>query len=257
MNRAEGEDTPAQLKLTALRLADGMDIRPAALDRAWMETPGGRYAKRCLPLVIANQAGWELLNPAGFTAIWEGRDDLDAVKIWPDDAAHPFWVTSHFGLGIITWHIPYLFRTPHGYNLLVRGPANTPRDGISALEGLVETDWAIATFTMNWKFTRSHHSIRFEAGEPFAMLVPMRRGELEAFHPEEREAFSEPAIYESFQRFSASRRDFLAMLKASGSAVAPGWQRDYMLGRDVDGASAPGHQTKLHLLPFDSNPPRG
>jgi len=250
VNHTEGEGAPERLKLTALRLAEGMELRPAALDRAWMETPGGRFAKRCLPLVIANQAGWELLNPAGFTAIWEGRDDLEAVKIWPDGAAYPFWVTSHFGLGIVTWHIPYLFRTPRGYNLLVRGPANQPKDGIAALEGLVETDWAIATFTMNWKFTRAGHAVRFEAGEPFAMLVPTRRGELEAFTPEVRDIVSEPETFDAFQRFSKSRQDFLAMLKSSGAMASPGWQRDYMLGRDINGAPAPAHQTRLHLSPF-------
>jgi hypothetical protein len=35
---------------------------------------------------------------------------------------------SHFGSGILTWNVPYLFRTPPGYNLLVRGPANWPKD---------------------------------------------------------------------------------------------------------------------------------
>jgi len=141
VNYKRGASDSEQLELTALRLAEGMQIRPAALDRAWMETPGGRYAKRCLPLMMANQGGWELLNPSGFTAIWEGRDDLDAVKIWPDPQTHASWVVSHFGLGILTWHVPYLFRSPPGYNLLARGPANMPKDGISALEGLVETDW--------------------------------------------------------------------------------------------------------------------
>lgn len=250
MNRARDNRDPEQLEFVALRLAAGMEIRPAAVDRAWMETPGGRFAKRCLPLIIANQAGWELLNPSGFTTIWEGRDDLGAVKIWPDPGTNASWVTSHFGLGILTWHVPYLFRSPPGYNLLVRGPANMPKDGIAALEGLVETDWTVATFTMNWKFTRPGHAVRFEAGEPIAMLVPMRRGELEAFRPVLREAASEPAIFDAFQRFSASRQSFLVALKSPGAPVEPGWQRDYMLGRDVGGLPAPAHQTKLHLAPF-------
>jgi hypothetical protein len=64
--------------------------------------------------MIANRAGWELLNPSRFTAIWEGRDDIDAVKFWPDQASKACWVTSHFGLGILTWHVPYPFRSPGG-----------------------------------------------------------------------------------------------------------------------------------------------
>ena len=63
-------------------------------------------------------------------------------------------VSSNFGYGIVTWYLPYLFRTSPGYNLWVRGPVNSPKDGIVPLEGLVETDWAEATFTVNWKITR-------------------------------------------------------------------------------------------------------
>ncbi len=65
--------------------------------------------------------------------------------------------TSMFGHGILTFHIPFLVRTHPGYNLLVRGPANMPRDGVSPLEGIVETDWAVATFTMSWQLTLSGH----------------------------------------------------------------------------------------------------
>ena len=52
-----------------------------------------------------------------------------------------------------------------------------------ALEGLVETDWAVATFTMNWKLTVPRRLIRFEPDDPICMLVPQRRGELESFEP--------------------------------------------------------------------------
>ena len=93
-------------------------------------------------------------------------------------------VGTMFGYGVLTWTIPYLFRTDPGWNLLARGPANLPQDGVSALEGLVETDWATATFTMNWKMTRPGLPVRFEAGEPFCQIVPQRRHELEAFRPQ-------------------------------------------------------------------------
>ena len=252
MNAGEQTRAVKAPELVAIRLSEGMPLRPAPVDRTWMETPAGRFAKRCLPLLIANQAGWELLNPIGFSAIWQGSDDLSAVTIWPDAPVQPFWVTSHFGSGIVTWHVPYLFRTPHGYNLLVRGPANLPKDGINALEGIVETDWTPATFTMNWKFTRPNHALRFEAGEPIALVVPMRRGELESFRPVLREAASDPSTFADFQRFSASRLEFLRSLKIPGSsAQLAGWQRDYMLGRHVDGSVMPEHQTKLRLTPFD------
>ena len=49
------------------------------------------------------------------------------------DGALP--MSSHFGYGILTWTLPYLFRTPPDWNLLARGPSNLPKDGIQALEG--------------------------------------------------------------------------------------------------------------------------
>jgi hypothetical protein len=229
-----------------------MQIRPAQVERAWMETDAGRFAKRCLPLMIANQAGWELLNPAGFSAAWDGGDHLAAITIWPHSPARDPGVISHFGLGILTWHVPFLFRTPPGYNLLVRGPANMPKDAISALEGIVETDWTSASFTMNWKFTRPGHTVTFEVGEPIAMIVPMRRGELERFQPAFVSGASAPSMLASFQAFSASRLRFLQELKTPGSAVEPNdWQRDYMLGRDIKGRSSPEHQMRLRVAPFE------
>jgi hypothetical protein len=48
-----------QMELIALCLAGGMRIRPAPAVREWMETPAGQFAKRCLPLLIANRShGW-------------------------------------------------------------------------------------------------------------------------------------------------------------------------------------------------------
>ena len=51
-------------------------------------------------------------------------------------------------------------------NLLGRGPAKTIKDGVAPLEGLIETDWATSSFTMNWKVARPFESIRFQKGDP-------------------------------------------------------------------------------------------
>ena len=39
-------------------------IVPAAANREWMDVETNGWANRCLPLRIANQAGWFLLNDA-------------------------------------------------------------------------------------------------------------------------------------------------------------------------------------------------
>ena len=45
-----------------LLLPPSMPLVPAPLRREWMDTSADRYAYRCLPLLIANQAGWLALN---------------------------------------------------------------------------------------------------------------------------------------------------------------------------------------------------
>ena len=118
-------------------------IVPAPTNRDWMSATRRGWANRCLPLLIANQSGWELRNPSGFTATWMGGDDPGALMIAPDRRGPgQLLPASNFGYGILTWHLPILFRTPPGYDLLVRGPANHPKDAICPLEGIVETDWA-------------------------------------------------------------------------------------------------------------------
>jgi hypothetical protein len=216
-----------------------------------------RWPNRCLPLVLANEAGWILLNPIAFTAVWDGGETTSGLVVEFDEhVSSPAPVTSHFGHGVITWQVPYLFRTASGYNLLARGPSNWPKDGVCALEGLVETDWAVATFTMNWKLTRPDHPVRFEVDEPFCMIVPQRRGELERFRPAVREIESDPATAASVQAWVESRhelqvRKFLAQYSAEHQDATRAWQQHYWRGTTPDGTQAPEHQIRLNLPEFE------
>src|SRR6185437_11250072 len=144
-------------ELVAYRVTNwpNMPIVPAARERQWMDDSQRRFAYRCLPLLIANQAGWWVLNSHPIRVVWTGGWDPSCVKIQSLDGSATMPASGHFGEGVLTFNLPFLFRTAPGYNLHVRGPANLPKDGIQALEGIVETDWTMATFTMNWKFTRT------------------------------------------------------------------------------------------------------
>jgi hypothetical protein len=158
---------------------------------------------------------------------------------------------SHFGSGIVTWTLPWLFRSPPGYNMLVRGPANSPKDGIAPLEGLVETDWTPATFTMNWKMTRPDNWVTFEKGEPICMIVPQRRGELEEFMPEIRSIKDQPELAAAHKAWGESRDQFNEEQRVPGTEAAKrGWQRHYFQGTAPDGSSADEHQTKRRLREF-------
>ena len=68
----------APLKFQALRILEhgwGADwgLRPSPVRRQWMaEQP---IAYQCLPMVVANQWGWQVLCPTDVRASWDGAAD--------------------------------------------------------------------------------------------------------------------------------------------------------------------------------------
>jgi hypothetical protein len=138
---------------------------PAPLEREWMDHTDAHFAYRCLPLNIANAYGWLILNSTPFIAQWNGESGVDSIAIQPTGQGASILACSHFGYGVLTFTVNALFRTETGYDLLVTGPFNQPKDGIQPLTGIVETDWAPSTFTMNWKFTRKSMPISFARNE--------------------------------------------------------------------------------------------
>jgi hypothetical protein len=254
---SDKSNTPARPLIGFTTRDNAPQITPAPISRTWMsemaETRTG-WPNRCLPMLIANQSGWELRNPCAFTATWFGQENGVEVMIQPDKRdAGQLLPVSHFGNGILTWNLPILFRTPAGYNLLVRGPANYPKDAVYPLEGIVETDWASASFSMSWKFTRKLMPVRFEVDEPICMIVPQRRAELEEFAPELRHIESEEDLQRKHEFFlrsrDAAKQIEQAARVAAGERVE--WQADYTRGRHIDGeAGTPDHQTRRHLRSF-------
>jgi LPS sulfotransferase NodH len=224
----------------------------ATRERDWMEATPVRFAHRCLPMVIANQSGWFILNRHKIAITWSGGPDTGALKInFLSGDKRQRNAISLFGSGILTFTIGYLFRTPPGYNLYVRGPANSPKDGIAALEGVVESDWTEATFTMNWKVTRPNHPLVFEEGEPIAMISPVKRGEVESFQPEFRSLAENPELAALHAEWARSRAKHNADLRVPDSkARKDGWQRHYFRGESIRNNPAHEHQTKLTLLEF-------
>jgi hypothetical protein len=244
------EACDGELALTAFRLPGrpSMPLAPASVHRDWMDKLEDGWPYRCLPMTIANQSGWFVLNTHAIFACWNGSAGRDGVSItsFSKDGS-PCPVGSNFGGGILTWDIPFLFRTSPGYNLWVRGPANEARRGAVPLEGIVETDWSVATFTMNWKLTEPNRVVTFDVGEPICMIFPVLRGNLERFRATVADLDTVPDIARSYHHFNGSRIEFKAQ-RIPGSRT---WQRHYTQGTSSDGTvSAREHQTNLRLRPF-------
>ncbi len=150
---------------------DPPKIVPARASRDWMDLTNQRYANRCIPLLIANASGWEILCPFDFDAYWHGGQDKEAITFHSRDSERlPRLVSSHFAHGVVTFHVGYVFRTSPGWAIWARGAPNTAKPRIVPLEGIVETDWLPFTFTMNWRFTRTGR-VRFSKDEPICFLT--------------------------------------------------------------------------------------
>jgi hypothetical protein len=231
-SRREEEAPPQESlqKLIAYQISQGdfAPIRPAPRERRWMEDAEEKAPYRCLPLIVANQYGWEILSTHHVRASWDGTSTYEGLCVESLGGDGPLHCYSHFGEGVLTFQIPFLFKTPRGWNLMVRGPTNSPKDGIVALDGIIETDWAHSTFTMNWRFTRAC-TVEFAVTEPICLFFPIRRGVLEMFRGEFRMLEADLEFESKFRKWSASRNQFLSGLeKGKPEVVAQGWQKDYM-----------------------------
>jgi uncharacterized protein DUF6065 len=233
-------DQPAQrlwLRAYAVGSTEGWAIEPAPSKRDWMDDTYKKIAYRCLPLIAANTAGWVVRCPATFTAVWNGKMDNRGVQVTYGEGYERFTGTaiSHFGSGVLTFVLPWLFRTPPGIGLLVRGLANYLKADAVPLDAVIETDWSPYSFTMSWKLVRGGVAVEFKKGDPVCMVQPFPLDLLEkidcSFEP------FEAAPVEIRQGF----HDFVNR-RSANIAVAPQGQyetqRDYFAGRYPDGSAA-------------------
>jgi uncharacterized protein DUF6065 len=234
----------------------------APWQRDWMEETQNKFAYRCLPLTIANQTGWWVYNPVGFTAVWRGEAAPGSVHFLFDSRQDLWsqWINNQFGHGIITWNTPFLVRTrPHGSRLLISGPVNHFKDRVQPLTAVVESDWMVMSFTMNYKITAPNVTIRFDTGEPLFQLIPLSSNlctDLEQSKVRYMKLTDDPEVAEAYQKWSDGRQRFHQQKKA-GDVRPDSWQKDYFQGRDPQGREAPqGHVTRITPPQIDFPPPK-
>ncbi|MFM9959132.1 MAG: DUF6065 family protein [Phycisphaerales bacterium] len=220
----------SDLELTAYLVDSplGWTIEPCPPTRGWMDEFSHGFAYRCIPLLSGNQIGWVVRCPVGFTATYKNENHAGGIEISFDDNAER-WKTrvlSHFGRGVLTFSMPWLFRTAPGYGLLVRGMSNFAKLGAQALDAFVETDWAFSTFTMNWRLLEKERAVRFEVGDPVCQLIPYPRDLIEQFTPRQVRMETNPELLKAYSEWSASRRQFIDRKDRSPTE----WQKDYLKG---------------------------
>ena len=243
------------------------ELVPGQPDRDWMDDFQARFPYRCLPLVMANTTGWEILCPVDFTAIWNGgpgKNDLVLSCDNDPDYKLDHIVTSHFTHGVMTFHTGYMFRTPPGYSILVGGAPNHVKDGVFPLTGLVETDWLPFPFTMNWRMTRPG-MVSFKKGEPFCFIQVVQNKSQDEIQPVIKSLDSNPDLKQEFEAWAKTRDEFNRSLNARDpDAVKSGWQKFYFKGEKPDITGKPVETVDDHVnrrrlnAPITAKPkPRG
>lgn len=230
-------------------------LRPARPRRDWMDRTPENYAYRCAPLSAANSMGWEILNPVNCEFRWNGLTPHQQVFVYREHELR-FGPKSHFGTGVVTWELPFLFRTPQRYGLVVTGPANHDHAHITPLDGFIRTDWLPFPFTMNWRITTPDVTIRFEAGEPIARIFPYPLELLDDTRIELHDLAEDAEFAEKFRLWSEKRRENYQQRELKAATSRPGenpdldslWNRQYVSGKGADQAELE-HQTVFRCQP--------
>ena len=141
--------------------------------------------------------------------------------------------------------VPYLFRTPPGFNLLRSRPRQLAKDGVCALDGLVETDWAVdRALHDELELHASRHPISFAKASRSALVVPQRRGELARFDPSTAPFESDEETHRQHVAWARSRHEisvkkFLGEFSADFQEYLKAWETQYFKGIYPTGESAP------------------
>jgi hypothetical protein len=219
---------PAPFTLKALRLlehgwGEGWGLRPSPVRRQWMSEQPNAY--QCLPMVAANQWGWQVLCPTDVRTTWDGSPGPAGLRVEVD----PRWaaaIKSHFGRGILTFSPPWLFRTPPGWDLYAKGPSNRWKPNCVPLEGVVETWWLNYTFTLNWKVVEPG-GVAFARGESLGQLVPVPHATFQGAEASESPINAvEPEATAELLRWRAERRRI--------AAEAVSTHRLYLKAEDIE-----------------------
>lgn len=210
---------------------DGVRIQPGHPQREWIDlTPmpvppgkdkdsGGKgFAKRCLPLLIANQLGWDIVTEFQYTIVSKTNGQFDFQ--WTDERGRPNVSApqNNFSANLCTWALPWVFETPPGWDMLVMPVPNWPMPrGVAVVSGVVETDHSPASFTLNWRVD-PETQVWVQRGDPIARIVPYPTDALEGSSIEYDEE-----VPEGFPAWSAARAEATRCTNENPAF----WQKDY------------------------------
>jgi hypothetical protein len=192
-----------------------------------------RAFRYCEAVRVASAFGWYLFPPIGVGFNWDGGTDISWTYAGADDwyplktaqfpgfAEHfdekapddikgysPPFVAALQEPGVVQIWSGIIARTAPGWSLLVRSPANLPRNlGYEVYEGIIETDRWFGPIFNNLRLTRTNSPVELNPELPLFQVQPVNRAlygkalddfeivtDLDQLRPEEWRAYHDTVV---------------------------------------------------------------
>lgn len=173
---------------------------PQRADRAAAGSLPTRAFRYCEAVVSAAAFGYYIFPPTTFSLLWDGTeiswswdgeatwhrlkaaqfpgfaDQFDAVAPPDIKGFSPPFLGALQESGLVQMWSGVVARTAPGWSLLVRAPANLPRNpGYELFEGIVETDRWFGPLFAALRLTRTDRPVEFRADWPLFQVQPLPR----------------------------------------------------------------------------------
>jgi hypothetical protein len=171
---------------------------PVRGDRGLSGTVLLRAFQFCEPFCAANELGWLAFPPIDFALKWDGTnvswyvadsDDWSPLRSavlpgFADSWARtdhcdgkpepPTFLSALPEPGLVQIWPGLVARSPEGWALLVRPPANNPRSlGFEVLEGVIETDWWFGPLITTIRLCQTNEPILFSRQRAIIAMHPV------------------------------------------------------------------------------------
>ncbi len=173
---------------------------PQRADRSAAGSLPTRAFRYCEPATSASAYGYYIFPPIGFSVMWDGHDIMwtwEGVGDWfplksaqfpgfrdkfdsiaPEEIREysPPFLGALQEPGLLQLWTGLVVRTAPGWSLLVRAPANLPRNGgYEPFEGIIETDQWFGPLITNIRLTKTNVPIDFRPDYPMLQVQPIPR----------------------------------------------------------------------------------
>jgi hypothetical protein len=203
-----------------------------------------KHAYWCLPLTIGNQYGFAIKSLYDFEAEWKGGDAPNDVIVKVDGADGRQFISSHFGMGVITIQNRFVFRTPPGINLLTMNAPNVITPYLQNMTAVVETDNLRRDFTFNIRITVPNVKVQVKKGDIISGVIPIPRFTVENYEIKLANEYMSADVIANERQAAI---DFGKERSQEDTKKPNGNGRRYFNGEDVYGNKFTDHQKSMNM----------